>query len=155
MAQGEAPPARLGTALVVLQFLLLAVLAWKAAAGMDAGRLAPDALVFLAAGVALGLWAVSANRPGNFNIRPVPRAGGQLVQHGPYRWIRHPMYSALLLAGLGAARLSADAGGWLALIALALVLAVKAGVEERAMLAQHPAYADYRRRTHRFVPGLY
>lgn len=155
MEPHAAPRARLGAWLVGLQFALLAVLAWKAAEGLDAGRLPLDAAIAASAGIALGLWALWANRPGNFNIRPVPREGGQLIQHGPYRWIRHPMYSALLLAGLAAARMADDAGGWLALAALALVLGVKAGVEERAMAERHPAYADYRRRTHRFVPGVY
>ena len=35
--------------------------------------------------------------------RPVPREGGHLVQHGPYRWIRHPMYSALIKVLSGSA----------------------------------------------------
>jgi protein-S-isoprenylcysteine O-methyltransferase Ste14 len=92
---------------------------------------------------------------GNFNIRPLPRAGGQLIQHGPYRWIRHPMYSALLLAGLAAARVAGDVETWLVLVALAVVLVIKANVEERGMTERYPAYSEYRQRTRRFVPGLY
>jgi protein-S-isoprenylcysteine O-methyltransferase Ste14 len=149
------PPAALGALLVGLQFALLAGLAATAATAFDAARLPLDAVVVAAAAVALGGWALSANRPGNFNIRPVPREGGHLVQCGPYRWIRHPMYSALLLAGVAAARLSDGGAAWLMLAALAVVLRLKAGVEERAMAARYPAYADYRRRTRRFVPGLY
>ena len=141
--------------LVALQFALLAWLAVKAAAGLAAGRLPVDAAIAAAAAIALGLWALSANRPGNFNIRPLPREGGHLVQHGPYRWIRHPMYSALLLAGIAAARLSGDGVSWLILLALAVLLRIKAGVEERGMIERHPAYRDYQGRTHRFVPGLY
>ena len=60
------------------------------------------ALLWLAC-MALGLWALSANRPGNFNIRPEPKTDGQLVQTGPYRWIRHPMYTAVLLFSIGCA----------------------------------------------------
>ena len=155
MKDSASPQAWLGALLVGLQFALLAGLAVKAATGFDVARLPVDAWLAAAAAVALGVWALSANRPGNFNIRPMPRAGGQLVQHGPYRWIRHPMYSALLLAGVAAARLSDEAAAWLLLAALAVVLRIKAGVEERGMAAQYPAYADYRRRTRRFVPGIY
>ena len=155
MTRSGAAPSALGAVLVGLQFALLAWLAVKAAVGLDSGRLPVDAAIAAAAAAALGLWALSANRPGNFNIRPVPREGGHLVQHGPYRWIRHPMYSALLLAGVAAARLSGDGVSWLILLALAAVLAVKAAVEERAMVAHYADYPDYQQRTRRFVPGLY
>jgi protein-S-isoprenylcysteine O-methyltransferase Ste14 len=155
MERHDTPPALLGALLVGLQFVLLAWLAVQAATGFDPGRLPIDAAVAAAAAVALGSWALSANRPGNFNIRPLPREGGHLVQHGPYRWIRHPMYSALLLGGVAAARLSGDGSTWLILVALAVVLRIKSAVEERGMVARHPAYQDYQRRTRRFVPGLY
>jgi protein-S-isoprenylcysteine O-methyltransferase Ste14 len=155
MTRSSAAPSALGAVLVGLQFALLAGLAVQAAAGIDSARLPADALVAAAAGIALGLWALWANRPGNFHIRPVPREGGHLVQHGPYRWIRHPMYSALLLAGFAAARLSSDGIAWLILLALAVVLAVKAAVEERALVAHYTDYPDYQQRTRRFVPGLY
>jgi protein-S-isoprenylcysteine O-methyltransferase Ste14 len=155
MERHDTPQALLGALLVGLQFVLLAWLAVKVAVGFDPGRVPVDAAVAAAAAVALGLWALSANRPGNFNIRPLPREGGHLVQHGPYRWIRHPMYSALLLAGVAAARLSGDGSTWLVLAALAVVLRIKSAVEERGMVARYPAYRDYQRRTRRFVPGLY
>jgi protein-S-isoprenylcysteine O-methyltransferase Ste14 len=147
--------ARLGSLLVALQFVLLAWLAVEGVRGLAPGRLPIDAIVLAVGAVVLGLWALSANRLGNFNIRPMPRAGGQLVQQGPYRWIRHPMYSALLLAGAGAARIAGDAAAWLVLAALAAVLIVKSRVEERGMLAQHAGYRDYQARTRRFVPWLY
>ena len=155
MTRSSAAPSALGAVLVGLQFALLAGLAMEAAARFDSARLPPDALASAVAAIALGLWALSANRPGNFHIRPAPREGGHLVQHGPYRWIRHPMYSALLLAGVAAVRLSGEGFSWLILLALAGVLAVKAAVEERALVAHYADYADYRRRTRRFVPGLY
>jgi len=148
-------PPWLGHLLVGLQFALLAVLAASAAGSVLARQWHTLAAPAAAAALALGLWALAANRPGNFNIRPVPRPGGELVRHGPYRWIRHPMYSALLLAGLAAAWQAASHWAWAALLALAAVLVVKAGVEERAMVAHHPAYADYQRHSHRFIPGLY
>lgn len=143
-----------GMLLVAAQLALLALLAAQA---LLSWRLQPwpaSAWAALAAGVALGGWAVSANRPGNFNVHPAPRAGGRLVREGPYRWIRHPMYSALLLAGLGVVL---GAGGWSALVlgALAIVLWAKSRIEEQGMRAAHPDYADYQRRTKRFVPFLF
>lgn len=155
MNEGAAPPRWVGSLLVTLQFALLGVLAWQALPALGRDGWPADAILLAAAALGLGLWALSANRPGNFNIHPTPREDGTLVQHGPYRWIRHPMYSTLLLAGLAAARLAGGIAPWLTLTALAVVLAAKAAVEERALLLHHAGYAAYRRRSWRFVPGLY
>ena len=144
-----------GVVLVALQFGLLAALGALAAKAFLAGLAPAGAWLVLVSGMALGLWALGCNRPGNFNIRPTPRAGGVLVQSGPYRWIRHPMYSAVLLVALGCAWAGAVAVGWWALILLAAVLTVKAGLEEQWMLTLHADYAGYRRRTKRFVPGWF
>ena len=146
---------RLGTVLVALQFALLAALAILALPVLLSGQ-APAGAWFLAgAGALLGLWALSSNRPGNFNIRPMPREGGSLVQRGPYRWVRHPMYTSVLGAGLACAWAGQSVWAWLSLAALALVLAVKAHYEEQWMLAAHSGYAAYRVRTWRVLPGVY
>jgi protein-S-isoprenylcysteine O-methyltransferase Ste14 len=145
----------IGVVLVVLQFVLLALLARQAMWGWHAGGVPVDVPVVAAAALLLGVWTLSANPPGNFNIRPVPRAGGRLVQHGPYRWIRHPMYTTLLLAGVAAVRLSADAAAVAWWVGLAVVLVAKAAVEEKALMRRYPAYQAYRSRTRRFIPGLF
>lgn len=155
MNDGTAPPRWVGSLLVALQFALLGLLAWQAVPALGRDAWPVDAIVLAVAALALGVSALRANRPGNFNIHPAPREGGALVQHGPYRWIRHPMYSTLLLAGLAAARLAGGAGPWLTLAALAVVLALKAAVEEQALLQRYADYAAYRRRSWRFVPGIY
>ena len=146
-----------GLSLVALQLGLLAVLAWHGAAalfrGPAEGSVALAALL-LVASVAVGLWALSANRLGNFNVRPEPRAGGRLVEAGPYRWIRHPMYTAVILFGAACVAARQFSWAWLALAALVAVLVVKARVEERLMLQAHPGYAAYRARTRRFLPWL-
>jgi protein-S-isoprenylcysteine O-methyltransferase Ste14 len=146
---------KLGTALVALQLGLILVLAWHAAPAFLSGSAALGAWVLALAGTALGGWALASNRPGNFNVHPLPREGGHLVQHGPYRWIRHPMYSSVLLFALAAAWGGGGPWGWLGAVALAAVLVRKAGLEEHWMLARHPAYAAYRARSRGFVPGLY
>ncbi len=111
------------------------------------------ALVVLATFVGIG--ALAANRPGNFNIRPELKPGARLVTDGIYRWLRHPMYLAVLLAM--AAALAADPrlwriGAWMALLA---VLLVKAHREERMLRAHFAEYDAYMRRSHRLLPYLY
>lgn len=146
-----------GIALVGLQFALMAVIAWRAGPSFLALQASTLAWTVLAAGVALGGWALSANRPGNFNIRPVPKAGGRLVRSGPYAYIRHPMYSAILLAALSGVYGVDIPGRTLvgtAFFALLAVLWIKAGLEERWMAAQHPDYADYQKASSKFIPWL-
>ncbi len=158
MLASEPTARRIGQVLVTAQLALIAALAWAAVPLFLRGVAPAWTWLAAAAGLALGLWALACNRPGNFNIHPVPRIGGQLVVHGPYRWIRHPMYSAVLacaLAAAGAIAAGASLLAWLAVAALAAVLAAKARLEEGWMLQAHPDYAAYRARSWRFLPGLY
>ena len=135
--------------LVALQFVLIAGIV----ARVDLARFGPAGVALLALGLVLGLWTITANRPGNFNIRPEPKQGGHLVVHGPYRWIRHPMYGAVLLAMIAFA-LGGDALQWGLWTALLCVLVAKAAREERFLALAYPAYADYRSRTRAIVPFL-
>ena len=136
--------------LVALQFGLMALVAVR----IESGGIGIAYVVLLVSGTAVGAWALAANRPGNFHIRPDPRPGGRLVERGPYRWIRHPMYTAVIACGIACAIVIGTTWGWLGVAALVLVLAVKAAVEERWMLVAHPGYQAYRARTKRFVPGV-
>ena len=145
----------MGAVLVALQFGLLLLLAGLAAARMAQGSVSAAAIVLVLAALALVAWTFWHNRPGNFNIRPIPRAGGRLITSGPYRHIRHPMYSAVLLGAAALALTAPPAPAWLAWTALLLVLLVKARLEERSMAEHHPDYTAYRTRTKRLVPGLF
>lgn len=143
-----------GATLVIFQFGLLAVLAWQILTNAT-GPFPIYSVALLLGGAFLGLWAISVNRPGNFNIRPMPRPGGKLIEHGPYRVIRHPMYLSLMLAGLGAALGSMQAVAWISWAALVLVLTAKASLEESALLRQLPEYKEYCARSWRLFPGLF
>jgi protein-S-isoprenylcysteine O-methyltransferase Ste14 len=146
---------RLGQLLVFLQFLLIFLLAWNPLFVEALLTFKPGVWLPLLAGAAVGLAALWANRPGNFNIHPHPHPKGALVRHGPYRWVRHPMYSAVLLFGLACvvAAPSAETFGYL--VSLMLVLLGKARIEERLLLAKHPDYAGYAAATKRLLPGLF
>jgi len=137
----------LGISLVALQFLTIAALLWP-----GGGRPGVLALALISLGIALGAWALASNRPGNFNIRPDPKAGGTLIMHGAYRYVRHPMYVALLVGGAGLALRDPVVWRVLAYAVLVIVLNVKARVEERAMRERHEGYAAYCARTPRFIP---
>jgi protein-S-isoprenylcysteine O-methyltransferase Ste14 len=144
-------PELIGRLLVAAQFALLAWLIWPLTPQL--WSLPALALVGCAAG--LGLWTLVHNRPGNFNIRPEPKATGRLVTSGPYRHMRNPMYTALLL--FAAAEVIAYADLWkiACWIVLAMVLLAKSVLEERGLREQHAGYAEYARRVRRFIPGVF
>lgn len=140
--------------LVTLQFALIGALlltSWPAAVP----ALLPAVLALLLGSGVVGVAALAANRPGNFNIRPEPKAGARLVTSGIYRRIRHPMYSAVLLAMLAA--VLADPRPWriMAWLALLAVLVAKLRREERYLLQRFAEYAAYCERTRRLLPGVY
>lgn len=145
---------RIGVWLVVLQFGLLALLAALALPGVKQGRLSLAVGLLALLALALTVWTLAHNRLGNFNIHPSPKAQGVLVTSGPYRLIRHPMYSAVLLGAAALALLYGPIQVWLIWGALAAVLWVKAGLEERWVGEHHPAYADYCTKSKRFLPWL-
>ena len=145
----------LGTGLVLLQFGLLLVLVLLALPVAEDGAIPLAAWAAALGAVLLIGWTFRVNRPGNFNIHPKPRAGGTLITSGPYGWIRHPMYTAVLLGAWALAWTAASDEAWLAWWALSLVLWAKSMLEERWMLAQYSGYAHYREQTKRFIPWIY
>jgi len=85
---------------------------------------------------------------------PLPARSSVLQTSGPYRLVRHPLYSGLLVAG-GARTAAAGSAPHLGtFVALAALLSVKARWEERWLQARFPEYTAYARHTTRFVPRL-
>jgi protein-S-isoprenylcysteine O-methyltransferase Ste14 len=113
----------------------------------------PSALVVAA--FALLIWAIISLRSHTLTALPEVRQGAEMTTAGPYRWIRHPMYSAVLL--LTVAWVLMNFTWWRVLIWLVLAanLTIKMFYEESLLSAHYPAYADYKRKTWRLVPFLF
>jgi protein-S-isoprenylcysteine O-methyltransferase Ste14 len=113
-------------------------------------------LAIALAGIALRDWAVFTL--GRYFRRLVTIEPGQtLIRGGPYRWLRHPSYSGILLVCFG---LGLAFGSWLgAIVACAGMLAgllPRIRVEEAALRAAFGAeYEDYAAATSRFAPHLW
>lgn len=108
----------------------------------------------LAAALGLGFAALSAGSLGRgLTPMPVPTEHTELRTTGPYRYVRHPIYSGLLLAAAGRAASSGNRAAVVAFAALSALLTVKARFEEEQMMARFPSYCDYAARTPRFVPS--
>lgn len=113
------------------------------------------AIVVVFVGLLLGLWAILVIGPRRVSITPDVKSDTRLVMTGPYRFIRHPMYTALLLFAGGFVFTPFywwKIGVWLGLLC---VLIAKANIEERQLSASFDDYAGYRRRTQRFIPFLW
>ncbi len=153
---GEAPAHRGGGWVLAQSALLLALLAsgplgsgqWPGAALQSAGGL------LCLAGAAIGL-AGTITLGRNRTAFPKPRAGAVLVQRGIYAWVRHPLYTSVVLLALGWSLLWCSTPALAIAALLAVFLDRKARREEVWLREQFPEYADYAKRVRRSVPFLY
>jgi len=105
--------------------------------------------------VALWLfWRSHADLGQNWSVTLELRKGHQLVKHGVYRSIRHPMYASILLFGLGQGLLLQNwLAGWSAFLTFALMYFVRTPREEHMMCEFFgQEYRDYMRQTGRVFP---
>jgi protein-S-isoprenylcysteine O-methyltransferase Ste14 len=134
-------------------------------AGLDAGRFhwshLPSwgqilALVALAAGYGLSVWAASVNRFYSPVVRIQADRGHQLITSGPYARIRHPGYAGSLLAILAS---GPALGSWWALLpafATVVLLLRRVRIEDRYLHDHLDGYSAYARHVrYRLVPGLW
>jgi protein-S-isoprenylcysteine O-methyltransferase Ste14 len=111
--------------------------------------------LLVAAGLLFAGWArwhLGRNWSGNVTVKE----GHTLIRSGPYRLVRHPIYSGMLLALFGTALAIASARGFIGMALILIGFLLKLQVEEARMGETFPAdYADYCRRTARLIPGIY
>jgi protein-S-isoprenylcysteine O-methyltransferase Ste14 len=107
------------------------------------------------AGLAFTVWArITLGR--NWSSEVTFKEGHELVQSGPYALARHPIYTGLLLMGLGTAVNYGRLIGFLVLVTVCGALLWKVRQEERIMSRHFPsAYADYRTRVHAIIPFVF
>ena len=102
-------------------------------------------------GIALVIWAVLAFGRG-VTPSPLPSNKAQLRTRGPYRWIRHPMYTGVIMLMTGSAL---GRRNWIAAV-LCVVLVVffltKMRWEERRLMESYPGYDSYRETVPALVP---
>jgi protein-S-isoprenylcysteine O-methyltransferase Ste14 len=152
----DAKDKKKGNLLVAIQFVLLAAILLFP--NTTEGSLLPS-WVFSFGGYliwpGLAILAVSIFKLGpSLTASPVPKEDSTLVVTGLYKFMRHPIYTGLLITGLG---LSLEAGVlphiwfWAGLVWL---LVYKSNWEEVLLAERYPEYAAYKARTGRFFPKL-
>ncbi len=113
-------------------------------------RIVADVLAI--GGVLVLLWARTI-LGGNWSGAVTLKENHELIQHGPYAYVRHPIYSGLMLLGLATAVHYATLGGFVLLALVWVGFVLKMRQEEQLMTEQFPdRYPAYRARVKAIVP---
>jgi protein-S-isoprenylcysteine O-methyltransferase Ste14 len=143
--------------------ILLAI--FVATAALDAGRFGWSAMPLIVraigtaavvAAIAVIWWCAAANHFLAASSRIQSERGQTVVQHGPYRFVRHPLYASRIVLIIGTAL---TLGSWLALVPAvlnAVLLILRTSLEDRMLTTELPGYREYAKHVPgRLVPGLW
>ncbi len=142
--------------MIASAFPLLFVIAALVVLGVTGNLFATSPLVIAAQAAAVGLsvWARRSFRKGTFRVTATP-GSSSIIRGGPYRFVRHPMYSAALLfvwtGVVSHVSVLTLASG----IAVTAVVIARVVAEERLLRARYPEYDDYTRSTKALVPYVF
>ncbi len=124
-------------------------LLWARSLGWGVGT-----ALIVGVGTVVALWA-RVNLATNWSGVVTLRENHELVQSGPHRFVRHRIYSGILLMGLGSELLYGEAFGSGLLVFTTAVSICKIRVEEKLISQQFPSqYVEYRKNVEPLVPFL-
>jgi protein-S-isoprenylcysteine O-methyltransferase Ste14 len=112
------------------------------------------AITLTALGIAFAIWA-RFYLGQNWSSAVGVKVGHELIRTGPYAWVRHPIYSGLILAMIGTAMARREPRGFFSVVLLWLGFLIKSRMEEKFMRKTFgPDYEDYSKSTGALVPRL-
>lgn len=136
--------------LVIAQFTCIAILA------IGGDWLLPWwASSLFMAGILILIWATVSLGASNLTVMPDPRATNTLSVRGVYCFVRHPMYTAVLLCGVALAFGAPSTVRWVALGACLVVLLLKIRHEEALLTKRYPDYPERMRGVKRLLPLIW
>lgn len=144
-------PSALSLTLVGIQFVLIGAIAFT-------GPLWPsdwNLRGLLAAGGVVGLWALQVMGLRQVNVFPEVPFQRKFIVLGPYRWVRHPMYTSVLLVAMAWVLESPQSYRIILWAGLVMTLMVKLRYEESLLMERFPEYKAYRRQTKRLIPFVW
>ena len=136
--------------LVVLQFGLIGLMIFFSHGILNSVL----GLTIFILGLAIGLWAISHNKRGNFNIQPNLRDGCELITTGAYRYIRHPMYTSVITMMFAVLLATPTLLELIFFITLIMILILKAKREENLWCGHDKTYTEYKKITKLFIPYI-
>lgn len=105
--------------------------------------------------ITLGLWAIVSMKIRNLQIFPEPKIDAVFIARGPYKFIRHPMYTSVLLFTFSYTLKDLTIATAVVWIALLTDLLLKIRFEENLLETKFPEYPDYKSKTKRLIPFIY
>ena len=153
------PPLLLITFVLILAWVLFAgaappgLLQERVIPGSEWGD--PAGLVITALGLAIAVWArVHLGR--NWSSRPVIQVGHTLIRTGPYRFVRNPIYTGLLVGYIGTAIVIGAFWAFVLIIFLLAAFLMRIREEEKLLLGEFgEEYEKYRREVKALIPYLF
>jgi protein-S-isoprenylcysteine O-methyltransferase Ste14 len=140
---------------VVIGGILLLVLRWHYPMNLP---ITPESIVtwyagapVCVAGLAFCIWA-RWTLGGNWSSNVQFKEGHQLIRKGPYRFVRHPIYTGILVMCSAPAVQFGRVHFWLGLLLVAIGLWIKLKQEERVMLKHFPEYSEYQKQVRALLP---
>jgi len=150
---------------VLMAAFLFLWCAWLVVMSLDAARFGwSDVPLWLQAlgaiAIAVGMYITFLTMRANTFASPVVKIqaarGHRVVSDGPYAVVRHPMYGGALLLIAGIPLLLGSWWGLAMALIIVLLLAIRAVMEERTLMAELPGYTDYATRVrYRMIPGVW
>ncbi len=161
VARRESTLSRLSHGLPLWAGIILLTLPQHRATGLFASVWPWSEIIFwlgfllMLAGFAVTVWArLALGR--NWSATVTIKENHELIQNGPYRWVRHPIYTGLLLAFFGSALALDEWRGALTVVLVAIAFQIKLAIEERWMTHRFgPNYEAYRKRTQKLIPFVW
>jgi protein-S-isoprenylcysteine O-methyltransferase Ste14 len=121
------------------------------------GRVLPENTFLLIAEILLcigGLWcALLLNK--NFSVLPAPVESAKLIKSGPYKYVRHPIYTVVILLALIWISEKFSVVNLIVFISLILIFIVKINYEENFLKKKFPDYENYISESKKLIPFIY
>ncbi|HZY43911.1 MAG TPA: isoprenylcysteine carboxylmethyltransferase family protein [Anaerolineae bacterium] len=113
-------------------------------------------LIFVVIGHALFLWAMAANAFFSQGARIQSERNQQLVDSGPYRFVRHPGYAGVILYSIATPILLGSMWALIPGILSAILFGVRTRLEDKMLMTELPSYTEFAQRTSfRLLPGVW
>ncbi len=135
---------------VVIQFSAILLLIVNA----NINNINTYSLILFIASAIIGVTAIINMKISNLNIMPELKDNHKLATNGIYKYIRHPMYTSVILLCLGFLLTEITTVNIIAMLVLIIDLFLKSRLEEKLLEQRFNSYKDYKNSTYRFLPFI-
>ena len=135
---------------VVIQFSAILLLIINT----NINNISTYSLILFIASAIIGVTAIINMKISNLNIMPELKDNHKLATNGIYKYIRHPMYTSVILLCLGFLLTEITTVNIIAMLVLIIDLFLKSRLEEKLLEQRFNSYKDYKNSTYRFLPFI-